>query len=408
MKNKIILLTLIIILGQILLSQSAFCSIFGKKPKVYTPESNYKYEQKVLREQEKEKYKRSLLPESGYMTKEEYNKLSKDIPTADIKIPEYKLPKDIKMEYVPQPTYKLARYNNPPGSVELHIGRKFQYDRQFVCPGVTSPKKDILVYPVVYYYATNQCTSGDLFVISLDKTLPDVPRIQRANIIKKIPEPILSTQKDIQEKFTFRTMTPIDFSPDGKKLLAKEKIGNVNDGIWKTNVWIYDFNTKTAKELPEIRQAIDFYWRNSVGIVLDEKRWDIYPLGFSSENPERIVVSAYGYTGETPKFLGTWSIDCNGEQTQLISLLKVDAPISLNGYKLVQDGIVDPAKVYYNEKKADKLIKQKRKAEKKEKKAVAKKKKAALNAKLKEMKKEEREGLKQFNNKNGSNLYLGN
>lgn len=380
--------------------------VFAKKPKVYTPKDNYKYEWKVLRQAEKVKYEKSLMPESGFMERAKYEAISQDIPSKDREIPEYKLPKDIKMKYVPQPTYKLARYNDPPGSVELHIGRKFQYDRQFICPGITSPKKDILVYPRVSYYAANQCTVADLFVIPLDKTLPDVPRIQRANIIKRIPEPILSTSKDITEKFIFRTMTPIDFSPDGTKLLAKEKIGNVNDGIWQTNAWIYNFETKTAKQLPEIREAIDFYWRNSEGIVLEEKRWDIYPIGFSSDNPDRIVVSAYGYTGNTPKFLGTWSIDSNGEQTQLISLFKVDAPISVSGYKLVQDGIVDPATVYNDEKRENKKIKQNRKAEKKALKADKKKKKQAYKAKIKEMKREEREGLSKLRKPKSNSFYL--
>ena len=377
-------------------STPAYCGIFSNKPKTYTPESNYKYEWKVLRAVEKEKYERSLLPESGFMTKEEYEKASEDIPNKDIKIPEYKLPKDIKMQYVPQPTYKLERYNNPPGSPELKIGRKFKYDRQFIGPGITSPNKDILVYPTVSYYAANQCAACDLYAIPLDKTLSNVNRVLRANIIKRNPNPILSTSKDIQEKFTFRTMTPIDFSKDGQKLVVKEKIGNMNDGIWKTNLWVYDFQTKRSKEIPEIREAINFYWQNTEGIILDEKRWDIYPLGFLTGDENRVAVSAYGYTGRKPKFLGVWSIDCNGEQTRLESLFKIDSKISENGYKLVQDGVVDPAEVYYNEKQEDKTIKKKRKTDKKARKDELNKKKQAYQSKIKEMKAEEKEGLKQY------------
>ncbi len=337
---------------------------FGKKTKVSTPKSQYKYQQKLLRKEEIEKYKRSLLPESGYMTREEYEEKSEDISNSKREVPEYKFPKDIKMKYVPQPTYKLVRYNNPPGSPELHIDNRFKYDRQFICPGITSPKKDLLVYPVVYYYAVNQCTAGDLFIIPLDKTLPDLERIMRANVVKKLPEPILSTQKDIREKYIFRTMTPIDFSPDGSKLLAKEKTGNVNDGIWQTNAWIYDFNTKTAKQLSEIREAIKFYWKNNKNLILDEKRWDIYPIGFDANKPERIVVSAYAFTGKTVKFLGLWSIDYKGERSLLVSLFKEEGNIVLSGYKLIQDGILNPETTYSEEKKQEKAIKQKNKAEK--------------------------------------------
>lgn len=381
--------------------------VFAQKVKVSTPESQYKYKQKILRQEEIEKYERSLLPESGAMTIEEYENLSKDIPNSDRVIPEYKLPKDIKMKYVPQPTYKLTHYNDPPGSPELHIERRFKFDRQINGGAITSPNKDMLVYPVVYYYVNNQCTAGDLFVIPLDKSLPDVDRIERANIIKRNPDPILSTIKDIQEKFTFRTMTPIDFSYDGSKLVAKEKIGNSNDGIWQTNLWIYDFNTKTAKQITEIREAIKFYWLNQEGLILDEKRWDIYPLGFDAENPDRVVVSAYGYTGRTPKFLGNWSIDCNGEQSQLVSLFEPNVKISMNGFKIVQSGVVDPIQVYNDEKSQDKIIKKKRKEADKAKKLDVKQKKAALNKKLKEMKKDESAVIYQYKKQQKGSFQTG-
>lgn len=394
MRIKILLITLLIGLSQLFAVSSA--SIFPRKIKVSTPRSQYKYKQQILKQDEKEKYDRSLLPESGFMTREEYEAKSKDIPNSEIKIPEYKLPKDIKMKYVPQPLYKMVRYNNPPGSPELKIDRTLKYDRNFVCPGITSPNKDFLVYPVVYYYAVNQCTACDLFIIPLDRSLPDVTRIQRANIIKRIPDPILSTEKDIREKFIFRTMTPIDFSPDASKLLAKEKIGNVNDGIWKTNLWVYDFNTKTSREIPEIREAIKFYWLNQENIMLDEKRWDIYPLGFLAENPGRIAVSAFGYTGGKPKFLGVWSIDCNGERSELISLFEANPKISINGYKLVEDGVVEPVILKAEEKKQDKIARQKRKAEKKNQKDKLKAKRNALKQRLNEMQKEENEVLKEY------------
>lgn len=382
-------------------------SAFAKKPKIYTPEDQYKYQQQALRQEEKEKYERSLLPQSGYMTREEYEELSREIPSYERKVPDPEPPKDIKMKYIPQPVYKLGRYNNPPGSPELHIDISLKYDREFICPGITSPNKDIVVYPKLSYYAASDCTVCDLFVIPLDKTLPELSRIQRANIINRLPEPILSTEKDIREKCIFRTITPIDFSPDGSKLLAKEKIGNINDGIWQTNVLVYDFNKKTARKIPEIREAIKFYWKNNGNLILNEKRWDIYPLGFDANNPERIVVSSYGYTGGKPNFLGTWSIDCQGERSLLISLFKENVPISINGYKLVKEGYVDPVTVYNNEKQKDKLTKKKRKEEKKAKKQEAKEKKQVLNKKLKEMKQEEKTVLKEYRKKQNSSFPTG-
>lgn len=388
---------LFINLSVILAVQILSCHLaFAKHGKPNTPYEKYKYQQKVLRAEEVEKFKRSLLPESGCMTTEEYENLSKDVPNSDKVIPEYTLPKDTKMKYVPQPIYKLVRYNNPPGSPEIKLHRRFQVDRQENCGAVTSPKRDIMAYPVVYYYALNQTTAGDIFVIPLDKSLPDVSRVLRANVVKRWPDAILSTSKDINEKFTFRTMTPIDFSSDGTKLVAKEKIGNINDGIWKTNLWVYDFNTKQAKDLSAIRDAIAYYWYNSEGVVLDEKRWDIMPLGFDADNPYRIIVSAYGYTGKAPKFLGNWSIDCQGQTTMLVSLFEPTAKISINGFKAVQSGVINPTEVYSDEKRLKKLTKKHKKEDKKAKKTEVKKKKHALKLKLKQMKAEEKTITKQY------------
>ena len=181
----------------------------------------------------------------------------------------------------------------------------------------------------------------------------------------------------------------------------------MNDGIWKTNLWVYDFTTNQARQLPEIREEIKFYWLNQENLVLDEKRWDIYPLGFDADNPDRVVVSAYGYTGKTPKFLGNWSIDCQGQRTELVSLFKQSAKISKNGFKLTQDGVENPAIVHNDEKKQDKIIKKKRKADKKALKKDKKAKKQVLKKKLNEMKKEEKMTINQHKKQMGKSGLTG-
>jgi hypothetical protein len=391
-------LSVLLIVGccQLIFSDVAF----AKKKTNRSAQQEYLYQQKVLRKIEKDKYKESLLPFSGYMTKEEYERKTQDVQTSSMSIPEPKLPKDIKMKYVPQPTYKLTGYNRPAGTVELRMDRSLRFDRQENGLGVTSPDKSIMVYPAIYYYASSKTTSCDLFVVPLDKSLPEVDRLLRANVVRRNPVPILSTDKSIDEDYSFRTLTPIDFSPDGLRFIAKEKIGYSYDGIWQTNLWVYDFETKGAKNLVEIRDAIKFYWLETKGIRLDEKRWDIFPLGFDAEDPARIIVTAYAFTGEIPRFLGTWSVDYKGERTQLISLFDSTANVSVNGFKLIKSGVVNPSEVFANEKEQDKIIKAKRRAEKKAKREKAKLAKAAFNKKIKEMKKEAIETSKLYKKQN--------
>lgn len=321
------------------------------------------YQNEVNKVEVTEKYEKSQMPESGYMTVEEYESKSRAKSKKEMAegIEGGEIPKDSNMVYVPQRTFKLVKYNDPVGSPELNLPRKLNFDRQINAQGIISGDKTMLVYPAVYYYAQSDCTSCDLFLIKLDPKLNDIEKIKHANIVEKEDEPLISTSKDIDTKYVFRTLTPIDFSVDNKKLAVKEKIGYRHDGIWKTDLWIYDFEQKEARKLPQIREAIIDYWAQAGGVDFEENRWDIYPMGFDANNDDRIILCAYAYTGDVPKFLGTWSIDIYGEGSKLEDLEGSDIPVSVIGYRLEQDSVRDASDVEFEAK----LAEEKEKAEEK-------------------------------------------
>lgn len=330
--------------------------------------NQYIYENKVNKAEEKEKYEKSRMPESGYMTVEEYETISRGKSKKEIEVQEARIPKDSNMVYIPQKTFKLVKYNDPVGSPELYLPRRLNFDRQINAQGIVSGDKTMLVYSAVYYYAQTDCTACDLFLIKLDSSLNETERVKRANIIQKEETPLISTEKSLEEKYIFRTLTPIDFSADNKKLAVKEKVGYRHDGIWKTDLWVYNFEKKEAKKLPQIREAIEEYWKFTGGVELTENRWDIYPMGFDYNNDDRIIVCAYAYTGNTPKFLGTWSIDTEGENSKLEDLEGNYIPVSTVGYRLAEDFVVDSSETEFEAKRAkekeDKIKKDSIKAEK--------------------------------------------
>ena len=194
-------------------------------------------------------------------------------------------------------------------------------------------------------------------------------KVERANVLNKEPNPLLSTSKEIDKKFMFRTLTPIDFSSDNTKLVIKEKIGYKHDGIWKTDLWIYDFNTGKAKNLTALREAIAYYWQMTEHADLDNNRWDIYPMGFDANNDNRVIACAYAYTGDNPKFLGTWSIDIDNKAAKLEALKGSGVPIATVGYKLVEeDEVKNISELEFDAKLAKKELKDKKREEKAEKK----------------------------------------
>ena len=326
------------------------------------------YRNKIDKVCETEKYEKSRMPKSGYMTVEEYEAESRGKSKKEINeqlLDKAEIPKDEHMVYIPQRHFKLVKYNDPVGSPELTLPRKLNFDRQINAQGIVSGDYTKLVYPAVYYYAISDCTSCDLFLINLDSTLSNLEKVKKANVLNREEKPLISTSKDIDTKFIFRTLTPIDFSSDNTKLVVKEKVGHRHDGIWKTDLWVYNFSTKEAIKLPQIREAIVNYWEMAGGVDFDEKRWDIYPMGFDSNDENRVIVCAYAYTGDVPKFFGTWSIDIYNKTSKLESLTGSDVSVSMVGYRLEQEEDVIPMSEMETEaKRAKELEKVKQKEEK--------------------------------------------
>ena len=324
------------------------------------------YQNNINKVEVTEKYEKSKMPESGYMTVAEYEDKSRAKSKKEIaeEVKQAEVPKDSNMVYVPQKTFKLVKYNDPIGCPELTLPRKLNFDRQINAQGIISGDKTMLVYPAVYYYAQTDCTSCDLFLIKLDPKLNDTDKAMKANIVQREEKPLISTSKDIETKFIFRTLTPIDFSADNKKLVVKEKVGHRHDGIWKTDLWVYDFEKKEAKKFPQIREAIIDYWANAGGVDFEENRWDIYPMGFDANDDNRIILCAYAYTGEVPKFLGTWSIDVDGVNSKLEDLEGSSIPVSVIGFRLAEDSVKDSSEVEFEARQAKEREKAEAKQEK--------------------------------------------
>ena len=146
---------------------SKFRNPFGKQD-YRAKEIKYNYGvQKENLKYKKDKRTLDLKP-SGYMTVEEYEMRSeyKDPSASEIKPPRIEKPSDFK--YVPQPLFKIVKYNDPPGGQELKLGRKLYFNRMINGQGVTSPDYTKMVYPAVYYYNDSGSVGADLFVIPLD------------------------------------------------------------------------------------------------------------------------------------------------------------------------------------------------------------------------------------------------
>lgn len=240
-----------------------------------------------------------------------------------------------------KPRYVFQPYNNPPGTQELNLFY-LEIKKYVLSVGVVSPNMARMAYSEVYFYPQNKQTTSKLFYVDLGHmtTISD----QEAKKILDIKSPdvfskeLLAVGQENMESDLFETLTVVDWSHDSRKILIKETRGERERGIKKTILWVYDFNKEKMQKITAIRKAIANFWKTRMNLVLSDYTWDIVPLGWDLNEPDRIVVNAYVYaSGNSKQFLGAWSIDSEGRRTQLLSLDNWRWPVSKNGRILVEE-----------------------------------------------------------------------
>ena len=220
----------------------------------------------------------------------------------------------------------------PPGQRNIDL-TKLVGKRKATSAGILSPDKTKMVYTVSMFYPRFNQTASLAYLVQT-KADDAYNVLYNTNIIQGDLKPIVTVGMDEFQDYQFKTLFPIDFSKDSKKIAFKEKIGSNLHETWKTNLIIYDFEEKNWKRLTAVREAIIYWWRYNKQIELKDYMWDIFPVGWDKQNPDRLIVYAYAFTKDKPMFLGTWSIDYNEEKSQLISIDDTNVEIDLNGFGL--------------------------------------------------------------------------
>lgn len=247
----------------------------------------------------------------------------------EIPLPDFSRSDDIIM---PDPHFRVVRYNMPPGQRNIDL-TQLVARRKATAPAILSPDKTKMVYTQSVFYPKFAQTASFAYYIPVK---PDdaYKLLYNTNVIQGDINPIISVGMDEVQKYQYKTLFPIDWSKDSTKIAFKEKIGSNLKETWQTNIIIYDFEEKSWKRLTAVREAIIYWWRYNKQIELKDYMWDIFPVGWDKQNPNRMVVYAYAFTDSNPLFLGTWSIDYNEEKSQLLSIDSTNAEIDLNGFGL--------------------------------------------------------------------------
>ena len=223
-------------------------------------------------------------------TMQEYYRAVNKAEKKNMEIPSPKFEKDNKLVDLPDPELLLRKYNNPPGAVDINLN-SLKKKRQINSIGVVSPQYDKMVYSTVFYYPSTKTASSELYLLNLDLNKNIQTRIEDAHV-NRGKSTIYRTQMDSLELDIQKTLTVVDWSIDGKRIAFKEKISFTPEGLWQTNLIVYNLETG-RKESSERSQRSNRILLAPAQFKFKNYRWDIYPIGWDSINPDRIIVFAY-------------------------------------------------------------------------------------------------------------------
>ena len=241
---------------------------------------------------------------------------------------------DERFKYFPKTELTVKKYNNPPGSPIINLAN-LKEKRHIMSTPVLSPDYTKVAYSSVYYMPERKYTSSEVFYIPAYKGKPLKGRLRLANVKDRERIPLVETGIGDSYVDINRTLTILDWSKDSQKLAVIEKISYRNEMPWQTNLWVYDFKSKKANKLTEVREAIRYYWLNHEKFDINDYEWDIKPIGWDANQGDNLIVLGFAYTKDkVPKFLGAWSVNSEGKRSKLLSLTMADFDISINGYTL--------------------------------------------------------------------------
>ncbi|MBQ8847728.1 MAG: hypothetical protein IJ003_02145 [Candidatus Gastranaerophilales bacterium] len=268
-------------------------------------------------------------------TKQEWEQEAQNIPLNQRIIEDKKPEIDEKKYYVPEQKYVFEKYNYPQGKRELNIEdiKKKTYSYPYL---ICDLKCHYVAYPRYYFsYESNQISSN-FYVEKLDVAKNKTRRILDYKHIQEERIPII--EAGVKEVYPnlFRGLSLVDWSHDSKKLLIKEKVGSLNNGIYKTYLYVHfmgeNGNDGYTIKLLDFDEIIKKYFLDYQNIQIIKYKYDIEPLGFSEGNDDVIIVLCYAYDKENNKiFLGTWGYDVVKERAYLFSKTSPVADVSVNG-----------------------------------------------------------------------------
>jgi hypothetical protein len=246
---------------------------------------------------------------------------------------------------------RFEPYNTHPRELDLWNleGRRFVRS-----PSVLSPDKSRFAYSEILYMPNMRQTIARMYLVSTPQPTQPQEHLPSEDALYPQPKPdparnfdsynpdktlklrhtLVSVGYDKVKPFEFKTLTIVDWSASGQRLLFKQRSGVLHVGLRTSDILVYDEGRGTVAIYPEIHRAVVHYWQSRGNLPqLEQINWDIQPLGWESGSDSLVLLKAWAYDKHEKKFLGIWRYDFDAERTELLTLDDTIPPVvAANGW----------------------------------------------------------------------------
>jgi len=236
-------------------------------------------------------------------------------------------------------------FNN--GHRELNLWR-IEANKFVRSPAALTPQADGLAYSeAIYLPGTRQVLGGLYFnpLVGGVEALQLSAALGSASVLGGLDPNRLLQQRiswwrvgnERSQPFAFSTLTVVDWSANGQRLLIKRKQGANYTGLLPTTVAITERATGKTIVYGEILPAIQAWVANQPGQAAETLRlraWDLEPLGWLPQSNTVFYVRAWSFSQKAPpEFVGLWRFDTQARYPSLVSSHVATVPIvAANGW----------------------------------------------------------------------------
>ena len=204
-----------------------------------------------------------------------------------------------------------------------------------------------MAYAEVTYLPSNRQTMAQLFWVPLGGNTPLTAASAQPQHTQALRQLALTVGLNPPRYFGFETLTPVDFSADGQRLLLLRQVGVQYTGLRCSDVlvWQQGGSPQGTTLYANLLAALKHYWlprlQTRRETTVPWQAWDIEPLGWEAGSSTQVLWRAWAYhrqsaggdgsSGLSRSSLGLWRYNVATQTPTLLQEEGGQVPTGLVG-----------------------------------------------------------------------------